>query len=339
MALMSWVKRVIPSPIKRLLHVYKDARAQRLQFKRFLHWMSLDTSSDKARIETRLAFDIHRLETGLSHTHFRDGFGQSVLREISKRMVMLQHVDRNYPTNSLYMQAIAALHEYQQHNVADGYDLSEIRELFPPDIWNGASTYEPMDSSPAAGSFVLARESKANNLEKSFIDLAAGRYSVREYASTPVSQQTLDKVYSIAMKTPSVCNRQSARIYQISDADIIESALKLQGGFHGYDVPPILLFITSDIRAFMNADERNEPFVDGGLFAMTLLYALEAYGLAACPLNAMFTAEVDAKTRELLQVPDYELPVMYIAVGNFPKEVPVCRSTRRDVESVLTIIG
>lgn len=72
---------------------------------------------------------------------------------------------------------------------------------------------------------------------------------------------------------------------------------------------------------------------------MTLLYALEAYGLAACPLNAMFTAEVDAKTRELLQVPDYELPVMYIAVGNFPKEVPVCRSTRRDVESVLNIIG
>lgn len=52
----------------------------------------------------------------------------------------------------------------------------------------------------------------------------------------------------------------------------------------------------------------------------------------------MFTAEVDTKTRELLQVPDYELHVMYIVVGNFPREVPVCRSARLDVESVLNII-
>jgi len=59
----------------------------------------------------------------------------------------------------------------------------------------------------------------------------------------------------------------------------------------------------------------------------------------SCLINAMFTAEVDTKTRELLQVPDYELHVMYIVVGNFPREVPVCRSARLDVESVLNIIG
>lgn len=82
-------------------------------------------------------------------------------------------------------------------------------------------------------------------------------------------------------------------------------------------MPPVLLLVTSDIRAFMNNGERNEPFVDGGLFSMSLLYALEAYGLAACPLNAMFNLSQDRQTRELLDIPDYEFPVMYIAVGNF----------------------
>ena len=69
-------------------------------------------------------------------------------------------------------------------------------------------------------------------------------------------------------------------------------ALKIQGGFLGYAMPPVLLLVTSDIRAFMNNGERNEPFVDGGLFSMSLLYALEAYGLAACPLIYLRTVKL-----------------------------------------------
>lgn len=180
--------------------------------------------------------------------------------------------------------------------------------------------------------------SKKDNLKRGFVELAEGRHSVREYASTPVEHDLLDKVYQVAMKTPSVCNRQASRIYQITDPTVIETALGIQGGFRGYAVPPVLLLITSDIRAFMNENERNEPFVDGGLFAMSLLYALEAYGLAACPLNAMFSHTQDIRTRKLLGVPDCEFPVMYIAVGNFPESVPVCRSTRRTAESVITRI-
>lgn len=168
-----------------------------------------------------------------------------------------------------------------------------------------------------------------------FVQLAQNRYSVREYASKPVSQDLLDKVYEVSMKTPSVCNRHATRVYQITYPEKIATALKIQGGFNGYGMPPVLLLITSDIRAFMNNDERNEPFVDGGLFSMSLLYALEAYGLAACPLNAMFSLSQDRKTRALLNIPDYELPVMYIAVGNFPESVPVCRSTRRDPKAIV----
>lgn len=168
-----------------------------------------------------------------------------------------------------------------------------------------------------------------------FIQRAQNRYSVREYASKPVSQDLLDKVYEVSMKTPSVCNRQATRVYQITDPEKIATALKIQGGFNGYGMPPVLLLITSDIRAFMNNNERNEPFVDGGLFSMSLLYALEAYGLAACPLNAMFSLSQDRRTRALLNIPDYELPVMYIAVGNFPESVPVCRSTRRDPKAIV----
>lgn len=335
------IKRIMPKSAgkkaRSLKAVVEASKVSRIQRQRFMRWISLDTSTDKTRVETRLAFDIHRLEKGLSHVNFRRGFGKGVLSEISKRMVLLEKSDKKYKNNPLYQQGLSVLHEYQHRHIDVNYDLTSVKAMFPEHIWESVLTYEP-DASNGAGSFLMNSSTKADNFSKGFVQLAQNRYSVREYSDKPVSQELLDKVYEVSMKTPSVCNRQATRIYQITDPEKIKAALKIQGGFNGYDMPPVLLLVTSDIRAFMNYGERNEPFVDGGLFSMSLLYALEAYGLAACPLNAMFSLSQDRQTRELLSMPDYEFPVMYIAVGNFPESVPVCRSVRRSPESIVTQI-
>ena len=51
---------------------------------------------------------------------------------------------------------------------------------------------------------------------------------------------------------------------------------------------------------------RNEPLTDGGLFSTSLLYALESYGLATCPLNMTFDPSQERRTRKLLDFPDNE---------------------------------
>lgn len=335
------LKTLVPSSarekLRRTQQLLRDRNSEQIQYRRFIRWISMGNSTDAPRIETRLEFDVHRLEKGLSHQNLRLGFGKSVLREIGMRMTWLEKADADYMHNSLYLEALSALHEYQTRHEEAGFDLTPIKALLPLHIWDGALSYQA-DDEHHAGSFVMQASCKSDNFDKGFVDLAEGRYSVREYSDEPVAQETLDAVYAAAMKTPSVCNRQASRIHQISDPTVIEKALKIQGGFTGYKIPPVLLFVTSDIRAFMNGDERNEPFVDGGLFSMSLLYALEAYGLAACPLNAMFTLSTDAATRKLLNIPEWELPVMYIAVGHFPESVPVCASIRKKPEEILTII-
>ncbi|MGO5462893.1 nitroreductase family protein [Bifidobacterium animalis] len=341
MSVKQSVKKMVPQPVRNQIRRTREwnrtHRSADKQLRRFMSWISLDASTDKVHIETRLEFDIHRLEKGLSHQNLRLGFGKGVLKQITRRMTMLEHADPNYKHNALYLDALSALHEYQVRHEEQGFDLAAIKAIFPENIWNSAHSYIP-DAEHHAGSFIMDNASKAHSAQKEFVDLAEGRHSVREYSDEPVSQETLDKVYAVSMRTPSVCNRQATRIHQISDPEIIKRALEIQGGFRSYKTPPVLLFVTSDVRAFMSGNERNEPFVDGGLFAMSLLYALEAFGLAACPLNAMFTDEVDEETRKLLNIPDYELPVMYIAVGNFPESVPICASIRKTPDEILTII-
>lgn len=88
------IKSIVPKSAWKKARSIKDmmeaSKARRIQRQRFMRWISLDTSTDKARVEIRLAFDIHRLEKGLSHVNFRRGFGEGVLSEISKRMVLLE---------------------------------------------------------------------------------------------------------------------------------------------------------------------------------------------------------------------------------------------------------
>lgn len=337
MSLKQTLKKILPALFRNAVigarGKVNDFEAERIQSRRFHQWMSRGNSTDKARVETRLAFDVHRLEKGLSHVQFRYGFGHGVLVEISRRLQLLEKTDAVYLENPLYRQALSAIGEYKRRHEEANYDLTKIAELFLDHIWEAASEAQ----SGLAGSFILHAESKLKNKELPFSQLTSNRFSVREYSSETVAQDSLDRVYELAMKTPSVCNRQATRIHQITDPNLIAQALRIQGGFSGYAVPPVLLFVASDIRAFMNDGERNEPFVDGGLFAMSLLYALEAEGLAACPLNAMFSLKTDKATRKLLDIPDNELPVMYIAVGHFPDEVPVCRSARKTVDEILTL--
>ena len=78
--------------------------------------------------------------------------------------------------------------------------------------------------------------------------------------------------------------------------------------------------------------------LDGGLFSMSLLLALESIGLAACPLNTMMTIDRENETRHLLGVPDNEFLVMYIAVGHFSEKILAPISYRFKAKDIISII-
>ena len=151
---------------------------------------------------------------------------------------------------------------------------------------------------------------------------------MREYSKKKVNPETIRNVIELCTKTPSVCNRQDVRVYSILNRNKIKEILNIQGGFGGYEMPPCLLMISSDTQSFVGENERNQGFIDGGLFAMSLLLSLEYYGLAACPLHAMLTPEDDHKIREILGITKPEYLIMFIAVGHFNDENKVAESSR-----------
>ncbi|MDK2779865.1 MAG: hypothetical protein PWP61_162 [Trichococcus sp.] len=290
-------------------------------------------SSDENQLNAKITFRAHQLEKGLSHRKFRAGFGKNPLTELSG--FLKEYIDKGYSKeNKVYVNALSCLKTYAEKHEKLGKQLPEHYtnnfEFIKNEIANCTSKIGGFEE--------VNIQQKLDNQTKDYKTLFENRFAIREYSDDPVDINRIKEVIAISMKTPSVCNRQSSRIRVITDEKLIEQALNIQAGFKGYKLPPCLLLITTDTSAFIETKERNQVYIDGGLFSMSILNGLEYVGLAACPLHTMFNIKDEISTRKVLNVPENENLIMYIAVGNFNQENLYCKSFRNDPESITTFL-
>lgn len=328
------VKKITPNFLLERKQWWRLKRESLDQLKRFYNAAVHNGNNNLNHCIARVTFYSHQIEKGLSHNDFRFGFGKSALMNLSYALKDLKKCNPDYAKCAAYQNAVAALHEYRFRHENAGYRIDDVLALFPSDIWNNFSASISADG----GSVLVKASSKNENDIVSFEKLFLNRRSIREFSNDPLTETEIQHVVEVAMKTPSVCNRQPVRVYAITNKSIIEKALKLQGGFNGYKIPPALFLITADNEAFLSISEHNEGFVDGGLFSMALLMAMEANKIAACPLNTMFSKQIDQQTRNVIGVPENEFLIMYIAAGHFLDETHTCISKRYPVQDILTII-
>jgi len=161
------------------------------------------------------------------------------------------------------------------------------------------------------------------------------RRSVREYAEATVSSELLARAVKLAQRAPSVCNRQSGRVrFYTSDEDKTR-LFKLQSGNGGFGhMAPVLAIVSSDIRSFLHSGERNQCFVDGGLFAMALAMALHSIGLGSCMLNWSVNPARDLQLRKAASIPDHEVVIMMMSIGHLRPRYKVAESHRRPLDEV-----
>jgi nitroreductase len=333
------LSRVVPAPVRRRLRSLQ-ARAQRPglvlgDWRRYRQAAAAEmVPRNPGNARALMAFFSHSLQKGLSRQgdEFRPGFGVAALTALSSAMQAWLRLGGGQD-DTFFVEAASTVNAYLARHQALGVATGDKEGLFPPDL---LATIRSIDSDLGGVKTVAAPPSSE---PRDFAQLAAGRVSIRHFGPGQVDRDRLTQAVDIARHTPSVCNRQPVRVHAYQDAALIETALRLQGGLTGFASPPTLLAVTADLTAFVAATERNEPYVDGGLFAMSLLYALEHLGLAACPLNAMFNHHQDKALRQLLDIPKTECFVMFIAVGPRPDPVVVPKSARQPVDGVLRIHG
>lgn len=282
-----------------------------------------------SQLEGRMLAKAHSIEKGLSMPIVRSFFGQEALTELCVRMDQYEAagLDRD---GTAYLKGQHAIAAYLAHH--EGQPL--------PDSLDFIRLRAAAMASPEHGG---VREVRSDRIRREaagdFASLVHSRHSIRDFAASPVSSEVIDRAVALAQRSPSVCNRQSGRVYAVTDPTILGHALTIQGGNRGFgEGIGTLLVVTADLSIFRDSKERNQGFVDGGLFAMTLIYALHFLGLGCCALNWSAGRKKDRKLRALLSIPDNELVIVLLGVGHLKEEFRVASSPRRTRDDVLRLV-
>lgn len=295
-------------------------------FSRYLKYSSSLSISNESKMEGRIIAHYHVIEKGLSYENPRPGFGQPV---VSKLIDLLEGFSKNnFSKNNVhYKSAVAVLQEYLEFHKKIEYNLNDLEKKILRVI-----------KSPDFGSGGIIELNSAELFKHNFDfkQFAFSRHTIRNFIDKDVDMSLIDEAISIAQKSPSACNRQSTRVYVVSNKNKIRKHLSYQSGNRGFgDKINKLLIITSDVSPFEGSKERNQCYVDAGFFSMSLLYAIHYLKLGAVTLNWSVSKKDDLNYRKFSNIKNSENIVLMIGVGHIPNKLKVPLSKRHNLDKVV----
>jgi nitroreductase len=283
----------------------------------------------ETQLASMMAINYHAIEKGLSHPNPRPGFGRAKVRNLCEQVE--QFLNR-FGCKDIVSVSVNALSAYADH--ASGEDnLDPSLKNWIQSIKRKHACLQEVGNNATLG---VTRAGIHASGKRDLTEFFASRYSIRNFSKKPVAKEDVENAVVMAAKSPSVCNRQSAKCYLIEGPENLSSVLALQNGNRGFGhTADKVLIVTSDTQCFPAFEERNQCWIDGGLFAMSLVYALHSIGLGTCCLNWSATNENDIALKRLTGIPENEAIIMMIAIGHIPDHLKVARSARKAVQELL----
>lgn len=260
-------------------------------------------------LEAQLTKDYHRVEKGLSLADPKRPFGRDVAERLELMLAedhtsIPPHVAEHARTASI------GLTEWNEHGKRGAELAPSLKSL---------------------------KRTTSQIHESQVVEFFESRKSVRDFDATQkVDRALLETATRLALTAPSVCNRQASRVSYFFDSEA-RKVLELQNGNAGFrESVPVVAVVSVERGLFLGPHERNQPWIDGAIFGMSLAWALHGLGLATCLLNWSMSLEASEKLRATAELPASEDIVFLIAIG-YPRdleETRVARSPRRTIDEV-----
>ena len=280
--------------------------------------------------EWRLRRNIHRLEKALCMRPLRDEFASSYIEETVQAFAAQSSCPCADADEDLVNWA---------HDVLDLY-FRKTEDSCDESIAHGRERFRALPSSArdaeGGGSRIPYRRDLSTPPPVSVNDLLAlarRRRSVRWFEQKSVPRTAIDRAIEVAACGPTACNRQSFELRIFDRPETVERVARVPMGTTGYhrNIPAIAV-VLGRMDAFFDERDRHLIYIDGSLFAMGFVYALEAQGLASCCINWPDIEEKEVEMARLLGLETWQRPVMLIAFGYPDPEGLVPYSQKKSLE-------
>lgn len=281
--------------------------------------------------ESIITLHYHSIEKGFLQDQFRYRFGRDKVEELVA-LLKDPEIESNVSTQ-IAAGYLAACRYYEKHRDAD----ISIEDYFRHCDYERLKRLQTLEKpiAPSRSSFEYF-----DQCERAFPHFAKSRASVRNFTGERIKIEVIKNVVELANTAPSVCNRQPNQVYVVFEKRKVDRILAIQQGLRGYtdDIHQLLVLVT-DRSYYYSVGERNQMYIDGGLYLMNLLYSLHYHRIAACPAHWCLDRDHDKLIAAELQLPEAQKVICLIPIG-IPKEhFRVTLSKRRSEGEVLRMVG
>lgn len=334
------IKRTLPPSVftflkskKNIVDSYRNLiLAYKYDLNRYFKHSASKGFNSETKLIGKIIKDYHVVEKGLTMPEPRMGFGKLLVMSLINDCItfILKHGNEE----EQLVHAIGVVFEYEEFHHRYKYKLDDDILSRIKDLRAKAGKLNNCEQR------VLNKDEYFSRSGNSFLEFSESRSSVRNYTTEEIPLELMHKVINLARNTPSACNRQTARVQLYTDKDEINRILEAQGGNRGFGhLANKLIVITAELGVFSRPLERNQAFIDGGMYAMNLLYALHYYKIGACILNCSTSPEKDLRLRSLCyDTKDSEVFIAMISCGIPPSEFSVPASRRYAIDQISNII-
>lgn len=169
-------------------------------------------------------------------------------------------------------------------------------------------------------------------MNKSFLDLAKSRYSVRKYENRAVEAEKLTAILEAGHVAPTAANKQPCIFLVLNNEESIEKVCKACST-HG---APLAIVVCADkksvwVRPF---DKASMVDIDSSIAADHMMLCAQDLGLSSCWITYFDPAIV----RKEFNIPDNLVPVNILAIGygaDEPQSPDRHTQTRKPLDSIV----
>ena len=287
------------------------------------NWM--DSRCDNKTVGYRIILIEHGLEKGMTNKNPRY-FGIEKIHSLIECLKLYEK--NNWRKDFAYNLGVSILFEYCKFYEKNNW-LNREEYLF---VKNYLVDKKQLIKS---GVVQINKESFIDDSKIDYDKFLSSRHSFREFSNRKISTDDIKKAVSMAIKTPTACNRQMCKIYYISNETVKNNIIKFSHGLTNFNNDTVnLIIVTFDISSLCNEGEINQGMFNAGLVSMNLVNSLHSLGVGSCFLEYSNSLCEENSMKELLKIPSCEKIAIVIAAGYYPEESIIPCSTRKPIDEI-----
>lgn len=274
------------------------------------------------KVEYNILLNVHGIEKGLSNKNIRF-FGENKVKQLIED---LEYCSKNKDSFA-YIMGISALHTYKKICENNNWTDKEIYKIVCEFILKSDFKDEKR-----IGTEIYNKKALLKGTKFDYFSFVSSRHSVRNYSESKIKNDDINKAIEIAIKTPTACNRQMIKVYNVENLELKKFIFKIGQGFSGFELDNASLFIiTYDISANYFSGERNQGMFNAGLFSMNFVNGLHSLGIGSCFVQFGNSSKDEKKIKAMCHIPVNERIAVFIAAGYYSENSIIPLSSRKSL--------